>query len=81
MWSKKYETLISIIYSVEAPPSESEQSQIEEENEEDESENEKSSDDHSLGRILKNSIKFKLKHTYCKKNSYLFSKLCSNMER
>ena len=55
MWSKKYETLISIIYSVEAPPSESEQSQIEEGIEEDESEIEKSLD-HSSGRIFeKNS--------------------------
>ena len=51
MWSKKYETLISIIYSVEAPPSESEQSQIEEGIEEDESEIEKSLD-HSSGRIF-----------------------------
>ena len=53
MWSKKYETLISITYSVEAPPSESEQSQIEEGIEEDESENEKSLD-HSSGRIFEN---------------------------
>ena len=52
---KKYETLISIIYSVEAPPSESEQSQIEEGIEEDESENEKSLD-HSSGRIFFQSL-------------------------
>ena len=45
---KKYETLISIIYSVEVPPSES---QIEEGIEEDESEIEKSLD-HSSGRIF-----------------------------
>ena len=57
MWSKKYETLISIIYSVEAPPSESEQSRIEEGSEEDEIENEnEKSLDHSSGRIFeKNS--------------------------
>ena len=48
---KKYETLISIIYSVEAPPSESEQSQIEEGIEEDESEIEKSLD-RASGRIF-----------------------------
>ena len=59
MWSKKYETLISIIYSVEAPPSESEQSQIEEGIEEDESENEKSLD-HSSGRIFENYSNTKL---------------------
>ena len=53
MWSKKYEKLISIIYPVEAPLSESEQSQIEEGIEEDESENEKSLD-HSSGRIFEN---------------------------
>ena len=47
---KKYETLISTIYSVEVPPSES---QIEEGIEEDESEIEKSLD-HSSGRIFEN---------------------------